>query len=117
MSAWRFFLVFLCVLLISVGQVLFKFAALDSNRRSGVLDFLLNKYLVVAGVIYVVATFMWVWQLKFVPLNRAYPVFAVAFIIVPFLSWLLFRERVNLVYSVGVLFIIFGVVLCARNVP
>ena len=115
MSAWRYLMVFTCVVLISLGQVLFKYAALDSNRREGLLGLLLNKYLIVAGFVYIAATLLWVWQLKFVPLNRAYPVFAVAFIIVPFCSWLLFRERVSIPYMIGVMFIILGVALCGRS--
>lgn len=115
MSPWRYLMVLMCVVLISVGQVLFKYAALDSNKQQSLIGLLFNKYLVIAGFVYVVATLLWVWQLKFVPLNRAYPVFAAAFIIVPAFSWLLFRERVSLAYVVGVAFIIFGVVLCGRN--
>lgn len=115
MSAWRYLMVFMCVVLISLGQVLFKYAALDSNRQQGLLGLLFNKYLIVAGFVYIAATLLWVWQLKFVPLNRAYPVFAIAFIIVPFCSWFLFRERVSLPYVIGVMFIILGVALCGRS--
>jgi drug/metabolite transporter (DMT)-like permease len=115
MSAYRYFMVLMCVVLISVGQVLFKYAALNSNRQQGLMGLVLNKYLIVAGVVYVAATLLWVWQLKFVPLNRAYPVFAAAFIIVPCFSWLLFRERVTLPYVLGVALIICGVALCGRN--
>lgn len=115
MSAYRYLMVLMCVVLISVGQVLFKYAALNSNKQQGLLALIFNKYLIVAGVVYAAATLLWVWQLKFVPLNRAYPVFAAAFIIVPCFSWLLFRERVTLPYVFGVMFIIFGVALCGRN--
>jgi drug/metabolite transporter (DMT)-like permease len=117
MSAWRYLMVFACVLLISAGQILFKYAANTSgDGRSGLLGLLTNKFLIVAGVIYALATLLWVWQLKFVPLNRAYPIYAAAFVIVPVLSWLFFRERVGLQYGLGAAFIVIGVVLCTREV-
>lgn len=116
MSAWRYLMVFLCVALICMGQILFKYAALTSDSRDGVWGLLWNKFLIVAGVIYIGATFLWVWQLKFVPLNRAYPIYAAAFVIVPLLSWLFFRERFGLPYALGAALIVIGVVLCTRDV-
>jgi drug/metabolite transporter (DMT)-like permease len=47
-----------------------------------------------------------------VPLNRAYPLFALAFIIVPLLSHFAFGERLSLPYLGGTLLIIAGTVLC-----
>ncbi|MGE5625415.1 MAG: EamA family transporter [Bacillota bacterium] len=115
MSAYRYLMVFLCVALICVGQVLFKYAAMTADNRYGVLGLLWNKFLILAGFIYVGATFLWVWQLKFVPLNRAYPIYAAAFVIVPLLSWIFFRERVGLTYGLGAALIVAGVVLCTRD--
>lgn len=116
MSAYRYLMVFLCVLLICIGQILFKYAATTADNRYGVLGLLWNKFLIVAGIIYVGATFLWVWQLKFVPLNRAYPIYAAAFVIVPLLSWFFFRERFGLPYALGALLIVAGVVLCSRDI-
>jgi len=114
MSLWRLVSVLACVGLISVGQILFKYAALHSDAKAGLWGLARNPYLIVAGVIYVGATFLWVWQLKFVPLNRAYPLFATAFVFVPLLSWAAFGERVGLAYALGVALIVLGVTLCTR---
>ena len=116
MTPWRFLMVSLCVVLICVGQVLFKYAAKTADPEAGVLGLLWNKFLIVAGVIYVGATFLWVWQLKFVPLSRAYPLYAAAFVIVPLLSWFFFREKLGLAYGLGAGLIVLGVVLCTRDV-
>ena len=115
MTLWRFFMVSVCVLLICVGQVLFKYAANTADPRDGVLGLLWNKFLIIAGVIYVGATVLWVWQLKFVPLSRAYPIYAAAFVIVPLLSWFFFREKLGLAYGVGAGLIMLGVVLCTQD--
>ena len=116
MSAWRFLMVFLCVVLICIGQILFKYAAQTLDDRHGVLGLLWNKFLIGAGVIYVGATLLWVWQLKFVPLNRAFSIYAAAFVIVPLLSWFFFRERFGLPYALGTMLIVAGVVLCSRDI-
>jgi drug/metabolite transporter (DMT)-like permease len=117
MSLWRYAMVFLCVLMISAGQILFKYAASTSGEgRSGLLGLFTNKFLIIACFIYGAATLLWVWQLKYVPLNRAYPIYAAAFIIVPLLGWCFFRERVGLSYGLGAGLIVIGVVLCTRDV-
>jgi len=113
MSAWRYLMVFVCVLLISAGQILFKYAAATSDGRA--VSLLWNKFLIAACFIYAFATLLWVWQLKFVPLNRAYPIYAAAFIIVPLLGWVFFRERIGLSYGLGAALIVMGVVLCTRD--
>jgi|SRR5580698_1899062 drug/metabolite transporter (DMT)-like permease len=101
-----------CVLLICVGQVLFKFAALRADSKGGLWALATSPYLLAAGVIYVGATFLWVVQLKSVPLNRAYPLFAIAFVLVPLLSKWAFGERLNVPYMLGSALIMLGVGLC-----
>ena len=101
-----------CVLLISIGQLLFKLAALRADPKGGVWALVTNPYLLVAGVIYVGATLLWVVQLKSVPLNRAYPLFALAFVLVPLFGYALLGERLSLPYLLGSLIIVAGVALC-----
>jgi len=112
MSMLRMLLVLACVALIAVGQLLFKFAAGRADPKAPWWMLAFEPYLILAGVIYVGATFLWVMQLKAVPLNRAYPLFALAFILVPLLSHFAFGERLSLPYLGGSLLIIAGTVLC-----
>lgn len=81
----------LTVLALSVGQVLFKLAAHGLGASGPLLpQILFNKYLLVALVVYGVATAMWVALLRHVPLNVAYPFVALAFFFVPVLGhWVL----------------------------
>lgn len=113
MNMWRLGGILACVLLISIGQILFKFSALRADPKGGLWGLLLNPYLATAGVIYVGATLLWVVQLKYVPLNRAYPLFALAFIIVPLLSNWAFGERLSIPYLLGSTLVVAGVTLCA----
>lgn len=112
MSVWRIFGILSCVGLISIGQLLFKYSALRTEPKAGLWALAFSPYLLVAGVIYVGATFLWVIQLRSVPLSRAYPLFAVAFILVPLLSNWAFGERLSAPYILGVVLVVVGVTLC-----
>ena len=76
------------VFMLAVGQVLFKFAAngIDIAQKGFVGAVLLNKWLIVALVVYFVATVLWLLVLRKVPLKLAYPFVALAFIFVPVLG-------------------------------
>ncbi|HET7174842.1 MAG TPA: 4-amino-4-deoxy-L-arabinose-phospho-UDP flippase [Gammaproteobacteria bacterium] len=112
MTAWRVFGILGCVALISIGQLLFKYSALRMSPKAGFWELIYSPYLMAAGIIYVGATFLWVLQLRYVPLNRAYPLFALAFVLVPLLSKWVFDERLNIPYMLGSALILMGVSLC-----
>lgn len=112
MSIWRVFAILGCVALISIGQVLFKYSALRTDPKAGFWALVYSPYLITAGIIYVGATFLWVVQLRYVPLNRAYPLFAIAFVLVPLLSNWAFGEKLSMPYLLGSALIVMGVALC-----
>ena len=55
--------------------------------------------------------FFWTWLLGRVPLNYAYPIVALCFVLVPLMSWLFFGERAGPMYFVGLLFIVIGIAI------
>ena len=46
-----------------------------------------------------------------IPLNYAYPIVALCFVLVPLMSWLVFGERAGTMYFVGLLFIVIGITI------
>ncbi len=103
----------------TVGQLLFKQAAGMIAGRSGraaALALIGAPSLWVALVVYGAATVLWIWILTRVPLSRAYPFAALAMIMVPLASVLIFGERVRPVYWVGSVLVVAGVVLAQRGV-
>ncbi|MDJ1173672.1 EamA family transporter [Roseofilum capinflatum] len=104
-----------CVFSISLGQLLFKLAANFSNTHSPqgltLMSYLSNPYLWSALIIYGSATLFWMWLLRFIPLNQAYPFMALAFVIVPLLSSLFLGEKVDARYLVGVALIMSGLII------
>ncbi len=63
---------------------------------------------------YGVTTIAWVWVLQKIELGRAYPLMAIAFVLVPIGSYFVFGERFQTQYFVGVLMIIFGILVTLK---
>lgn len=103
-----------CVLAIAGGQVLFKLAARGAAASTAGFpwDFL-NIYLFAALAVYGFATLLWVWVLKTLPLNVAYPFVGLAFIIVPVLAWLLLNETLDWRHLAGGVLIMAGVTVAS----
>ena len=58
------FLTVLCVIGISLGQMLFKKAAMMLPAQPGIFDWLLNAWLLGALLLYGITTLAWVWVLR-----------------------------------------------------
>jgi drug/metabolite transporter (DMT)-like permease len=57
----------------------------------------------------------WIWVLQKADLGRIYPLMALAFVIVPIGSHLVFGERFPPQYFVGVALIMIGIVVTVRS--
>lgn len=99
------------VLALSVGQVLFKLASgkLDFADQGFWASTLFNLPLMSALVVYGGATFAWLLVIKNVPLRTAYPFVALAFVIVPVLSYYFLGESLSVKTFIGAAFIFIGV--------
>lgn len=102
----------------SVGQLLFKLAADSAFGNGGtigavdqIVRMLVNPFFIGAMVMYFGLSLMWVWILSFIPLSRAYPFVAAAFIVTPLLSHLFFKEALDLRFFLGLLLIVSGLML------
>ena len=101
------------MLLLAFGQVLFKWTAMAWSQEGGLMSLKVAERLLPALALYGIGTVAWVWLLQYVDLSRAYPFMALAFVVVPLLSWWLFAERVGWHHAVGALLICVGVVITA----
>ena len=111
----RFFHALLSVLGISAGQLLLKIAATHLQNRIGwemdVVGFRFNIWLIAGVTVLGFSTLIWLSVLRTVPLNYAYPVMALAFIIVPSMSYLILSEPFTLKLGLGSLMIMLGLVV------
>lgn len=84
---------------ISTGQLLLKLAAvnLSNGEIAGfwLVGQRINVYLIFGVLVLGCSTLLWVWVLRGIPLSLAYPVMALAFIIVPLLSHFFLGEALG----------------------
>lgn len=99
------------VVLLSIGQVLFKYASSKIDiEGKGIFDgFLLNPAFVIAIAVYAVATISWLFVLKAIPLRVAYPFAALAFVMVPIFASIFLGETLRFATFAGAVVIIIGV--------
>jgi drug/metabolite transporter (DMT)-like permease len=101
---------------IAAGQILFKQAASQITpdaRGSWLIEVARLPTMWVAVALYAGATLLWVRVLTTVPLSRAYPFVALAFVLVPAAGYLFFHEPITLRYSLGTALIVIGVAVAA----
>jgi drug/metabolite transporter (DMT)-like permease len=108
-----YFYLLLCVSGMSVGQLLFKKAALSMPVFS-LPEILKNSWFLLAIGLYGITTLGWVWILRFIPLSLADPMMSLAFVLVPALGWLLLGEPLHWQTLVGGALILVGVTLAAQ---
>jgi drug/metabolite transporter (DMT)-like permease len=110
-------LTLLCVLLIAVGQMLFKVAAahwrIDGWSWATARGFL-SPAMVLALFLYGLTTILWVLILRAVPLSAAFPIYALVFILVPIAAHFLLGEPWSWNTLVGGAIIILGVIIAVR---
>lgn len=102
---------------LALGQILFKRASLgvDPTQGGWLLQVARAPALWMALILYAAATVIWVRILATLPLSRAYPFMALAFVLVPAAGYFFFREPITLRFMCGTGFIIVGVLLTARG--
>ena len=110
----------LCLLntaLLATGQMLFK---LGSNGKSlnGIVDMIrlmFSTVILAALCLYGGTTVLWLYILSRTPMSHAYPIQALAYPVVLFVSMLLFKEPISVTKWLGVGIIILGVVVATRS--
>ena len=107
MSLFQYIQLFLVVILMSLGQILFKYAANDMNKYFSIL----NIKIILALTVYLFSAFLWVYILRAIPLKTAYPFVALAFIIVPIFASVFFGEILTWNNYFGALIILIGVII------
>ncbi len=85
------------VILISIGQVLFKLSAKDLKIENvqDLVEFILNKYLILAVIIYIVSTALWIFTLSKMDLGFSYLLLSLSYPLIILLSNIFFQEGVS----------------------
>lgn len=104
----------LCVLSLAIGQILFKISATALTESGSFFAPKTAITLLAAMCLYGVTSVAWVWVLQKVELGRVYPLMALAFVMVPIGSHLVFGEKFAPQYFIGVALIVLGIIVAAK---
>ena len=100
-----------CVVVISIGQLLFRQTGLAIEHAGTLLDKRVGIPLLAALAAYGLATLAWIHVLRSVPLSLAYPVMGLSFVLVPLFGALFLREYPTAHQMAGAALILSGIVL------
>jgi drug/metabolite transporter (DMT)-like permease len=114
MTAFLTTITILCVIGISLGQMLFKKAALSMPEAASWQHWVFNGWLITALALYGITTLVWIWVLRHTPLHLAYPFMGLAFLIVPGLGWLFLGEPIRIHTIIGGVLILAGITITAH---
>lgn len=115
MSTIVYIVAILCVFGIAAGQILFKLGAASYGRTKSFFDPNTALTFILAFALYGLMTLVWVWVLQKAELGRVYPLMALAFVLVPWGSYLVFGERFQPQYFVGIAIIMAGILISVRS--
>jgi uncharacterized membrane protein len=116
MNGTEIVLTLISVFLIGWGQILFKLAAQNvafTGFTWQTVALWLTPALVSALVVSTLATGLWVWVLRSANLSVVYPLYALTFVLVPALEWLVFGTALTMRHATGAAVIVVGVWLMA----
>lgn len=111
-------LIFINILMLVSGQVLWKIgiSKIDFNLSlHGIINIIFNPYVLGGGVIYVLATLIWIYILSKEELSRVYPLQSVCYVVGILAGVLIFKEGFTLSKIFGAGFIIVGACIIAGN--
>ena len=111
-----YILLLMNVLLLATGQMLWKIAVnpISTWNTHSVIQVILSPYFIGGGILYVLATGLWLVVLSKIPLSIAYPAQSLAYVLGIVGAYFIFKEHISLVQLAGILIIFFGVYLIAK---
>lgn len=107
-------------LLMAIGQLIFKIGASKLEYKRIVdlpFNVLKSPTLVSACLLYAVTIILWIWVLKHVPLNRAYPFTAISYIVTPIIAYFWLGESTSPMHLIGYVLIVSGILIIASGNP
>lgn len=103
-------------ILLVTGQTLWKIGAgkIEFSGLKAMVNMALSPWIVIGGILYVIATVIWIYLLSKLPLSLLYPLQSVAYILGLLVAYFLFKEIIPITRWIGVLVILLGVYLVTK---
>lgn len=106
-----YLLILINIVLLVAGQVIWKLGAktvIFKLSFKGIIDLVFNPCIISGGIIYVIATFLWIYILSKEDLTRVYPMQSLCYILGSLAGVVIFNESMSIVKMFGLGFIITG---------
>lgn len=114
MTIQHVILAVVCVVGISLSQLLFKRAGMELQLANTWFSTRTLLFTWASFAVSGTATLLWISLLRHVPLSRAHAFMALSFFIVPISSYLVFRESLSPAYLAGLLMVLCGLAVIVR---
>jgi drug/metabolite transporter (DMT)-like permease len=116
MSILNFFLIICNTILLVAGQTLWKIGAknISFSGLNTVVKMIVSPWIISGGVLYVIATGIWLYLLSKLPLSLIYPLQSFAYVLGLIVAFYIFKENIPIIRWIGVTVILFGVYLVAK---
>ena len=104
-----YLLISINIVLLLLGQVIWKLGTKTINiemNLKGIFNFILNPYVLGGGIIYVIASIVWIYILSREDLSKVYPLQSLCYVFGAIIGVFIFNENMSAIRILG-LFLIF----------
>jgi len=113
-SRMTYFLLFFNIIMMSIGQLFFKQAAIfykNQPEMNIAFKYILNPWFYAAISFFAISTFTWVRILTQMKISIAYPILSASYIFTAIGAFYFFQEKLIFINLIGIFFIMLGVSL------
>ena len=106
-----YILIFINISLLLLGQVIWKLGTKTINFEmtlKGIFNLLFNPYVLGGGIIYVIASLLWIYILSKEDLSKVYPLQSLCYVFGAVIGIFIFKENVSTLKILGLCMIVSG---------
>jgi multidrug transporter EmrE-like cation transporter len=115
--------IFLTIFFTVYGQIVIKWQVKSagelpleiSQKIQFILGLLVNPWIVSSLISAFIASLFWMAAMTKFPLSYAYPFMSIAFVLVMFMSAVLFKESITIPRAIGLSFIVIGIIIGSKG--
>jgi len=106
-----YLLIFINICLLLLGQVIWKIGTKSINFEmtlKGIFNLIFNPYIIAGGIVYVIASLVWIYILSKEDLSKVYPLQSLCYVFGAIIGIFLFKESMNALKILGLTLIAIG---------
>lgn len=106
-----YLLIFINICLLLLGQVIWKIGTKSINFEitlKGIFNLIFNPYVIAGGIVYVIASMVWIYILSKEDLSKVYPLQSLCYVFGAIIGIFLFKEDMNVLKILGLTLISIG---------